>query len=1162
MTVSAMSTRTVSYAGDGGSGPFPIPFRVLEAGDLRAAVIAEDGVRTPLEGISVADAGEPAGATVTTAAPISLGETLVLWTETTVVQAADYLAGDAFPAETHEAALDRLTLIAQDARRDISRAFKAPVGSPTPDDKTYETFVADAAAAVGSEAVELVMAAGDTQVGAVEAAGAAQVEVVGTAGDVQISRVEDEGDDQIAMTSAAGAGQVVAVNTAGDAKLALIAAARGGDLHASTSDGLSNGVINTVSLVGGFGGANGTFDLAFTGGGGTGAAGRFTVVGGTVTSITLTAKGRGYTSVPTISFAASGGLTGASATAIVGVNTNIGEYFSTPGTNGAALNVYRVDIGPVATLIGQLEAWQSKAHRYFFGQAQHDTAVGQGLRPYVEPYALRMYMGTLAGGAIKNANGTYTLPPNATWTSPQLSAGVFDIAGNRYAYVPTTAETTGAIEIRVYFGGTSIAAGNTTTQPNPDFYRQTWNNSFPRPYVQIEIKNVSASAVTVYPIEVYAADAAHFPQVMRFEGTANVPENRRVIEWNDVSPMARWRLRDRGMWVADEGRIAYAFDSVAGLDGATGGLFAPKQNITAGLAVAAGSVIGLKRGSRWNQSLSAIIGSTTKGLRVRDYQEGRVSDPWPILDSAIDVTGLAWASEGSNTYSATVPCATDLLSAGKLNYDYASVVEIELSRQADEPLGSQFIYEPVNIVLSGAVPAADQTVAINKVKAEAGRTLGLFTPGTSSYTLYIHTRDGLAPNASPTYRYRATNLGSCLDWIQGNTRQAAVQNIEICQGARGLGIICGSNQSVFDGIIAYHGYKHTLHIEGGEVRNFILYNRGAKSGIDTGANAGNCYVSPTASGFSWRWTNGIAYDCDSAIYSHAAAGKYTAGEISYVWTINSRDASGSLSLGDPRDSDQVAYVEEMWCFDQGKITNGNSGADYTHFHHCLARCIGRFQSRDLTEQCISQVVNISGAAIGDRGMRLLRVSGSDEVTRNIFYGTNEQTVVGDANPTNDYRAVCIELINTGGDPLGNPNIHRNIFLVDTPLCTGGSILVAEQAGGLTWQSDYNVFIFCTPGSISSTKFGQGTKATISEYLASFPGHDANSLFVDLRDDPRGSKAVFKDAANGDFTWAQTEVAARIKSYCVANSVGPEHSLRAWPVVPAVDDARRMLMATT
>lgn len=115
----------------------------------------------------------------------------------------------------------------------------------------------------------------------------------------------------------------------------------------TTADAISKGVSGLTSIVGGSGGTNGTFDLAFSGGAGTGAAGRFTVAGGAVVSYIITATGRGYTSAPTVSFAASSGLTGASATVVIADNTSSGEYFYVPknAPNSTIVDLYKNNAG-------------------------------------------------------------------------------------------------------------------------------------------------------------------------------------------------------------------------------------------------------------------------------------------------------------------------------------------------------------------------------------------------------------------------------------------------------------------------------------------------------------------------------------------------------------------------------------------------------------------------------------------------------------------------------------------------------------------------------------------------------------------------------------------------------------------------------------------------
>ena len=122
-------------------------------------------------------------------------------------------------------------------------------------------------------------------------------------------------------------------------------------VFSSTAEALSYGVASLASLVGGSGGTDGIFDLAFSSGGGADAAGRFVVAGGSVVSYIITATGRNFTYTPSVSFAASAGLTGASATPVIATNVSVGEFFCTPAP-GAFLQLYRVDAGLVATAVG------------------------------------------------------------------------------------------------------------------------------------------------------------------------------------------------------------------------------------------------------------------------------------------------------------------------------------------------------------------------------------------------------------------------------------------------------------------------------------------------------------------------------------------------------------------------------------------------------------------------------------------------------------------------------------------------------------------------------------------------------------------------------------------------------------------------------------------
>jgi len=118
MTV-ASSTSTVSYAGDGATVAFSVPYYFLADGDLVVYVVVDSTsvptIKTLTTHYTVTGAGNLAGGTVTMLTAPASGETIHIDRWVTPTQGVDYVENDDFPAETHEQALDRLTMLAQQA---------------------------------------------------------------------------------------------------------------------------------------------------------------------------------------------------------------------------------------------------------------------------------------------------------------------------------------------------------------------------------------------------------------------------------------------------------------------------------------------------------------------------------------------------------------------------------------------------------------------------------------------------------------------------------------------------------------------------------------------------------------------------------------------------------------------------------------------------------------------------------------------------------------------------------------------------------------------------------------------------------------------------------------------------------------------------------------
>lgn len=123
MTVSTTTSR-VEYSGNGATTQFSVPFYFLANGDLK--VYQAGTLKTITTHYSVSGAGDSNGGTVTFVTAPASGDEVVIFRDPAITQVVDYVPNDDFPAETHEEALDRLTMIAQRNRDLLTRSVRLP----------------------------------------------------------------------------------------------------------------------------------------------------------------------------------------------------------------------------------------------------------------------------------------------------------------------------------------------------------------------------------------------------------------------------------------------------------------------------------------------------------------------------------------------------------------------------------------------------------------------------------------------------------------------------------------------------------------------------------------------------------------------------------------------------------------------------------------------------------------------------------------------------------------------------------------------------------------------------------------------------------------------------------------------------------------------------
>jgi hypothetical protein len=132
MTVSS-STSRVSYAGNGVTTVFAVPFYFLSNSQLSVSLWSSAGVesvQTLGTDYSVSGAGVLTGGTLTMTIPPASGTNLIITRAVPLTQETDLQPNDRLPAETLEQSIDKLTMITQQNAENANRAIRSPLADP------------------------------------------------------------------------------------------------------------------------------------------------------------------------------------------------------------------------------------------------------------------------------------------------------------------------------------------------------------------------------------------------------------------------------------------------------------------------------------------------------------------------------------------------------------------------------------------------------------------------------------------------------------------------------------------------------------------------------------------------------------------------------------------------------------------------------------------------------------------------------------------------------------------------------------------------------------------------------------------------------------------------------------------------------------------------
>ena len=151
MTISSTDSKAI-FTADGIVVAYPYSFRADNDSDIEVYL----DTAKQSTGYTLVRAGDDIGGTVTFDTPPADQVEVTLLRVIPLTQGTDYQPYDAFPAETHEDALDKLTMISQQHEEVLSRALTEPIGTPDQPEEGYQhnlTTLRDAANAHPMKAI-------------------------------------------------------------------------------------------------------------------------------------------------------------------------------------------------------------------------------------------------------------------------------------------------------------------------------------------------------------------------------------------------------------------------------------------------------------------------------------------------------------------------------------------------------------------------------------------------------------------------------------------------------------------------------------------------------------------------------------------------------------------------------------------------------------------------------------------------------------------------------------------------------------------------------------------------------------------------------------------------------------------------------------------------
>jgi Secretion system C-terminal sorting domain len=417
--------------------------------------------------------------------------------------------------------------------------------------------------------------------------------------------------------------------------------------------------------------------------------------------------------------------------------------------------------------------------------------------------------------------------------------------------------------------------------------------------------------------------------------------------------------------------------------------------------------------------------------------------------------------------------------------------------------------------------------------------------------MYIHTSDGIDPNGHPRFRYEVT----IRDWAINSTYQSnnVFENLWVRGYGAGNGMLPSGDNSNYNKVIFGPGAGiHHVVLRSGTI-NHSLFLPGSRNTSDFAV------VFYDVNGDNKHCTikNSIFLDIPAPVYAHTSDSGTNFGAVEMDHVTGFAGSNGLSGFMFTSNNDSVILNQ---VYADGYSCGYNYGsAKFASIRNCYFKDviygIG-YSNKNPVTAIVDNVFIKTKSTIFNSGI-YMQPNTSLTVTNSIIHVNN--------NYVNFLRNAA-GFIFGAGNATSQLKATGNIFICDiNPAATLNAATVNNDNGIATTHDKWNnnVYILLRGNNIAwmvsnaASNKGNTVVANFEEWKRQ-SGQDQNSLFFDLRNDPRGLKAIFADPDNGNYDLANTAEGRQVATL----HAGMTTPLTCFLQKPTYEEAAEMVRSNT